>query len=70
MMALAVDYSIYARTLRHPSGLRMCARKHDKPTGSYHSKKHIDRECCLDKNEIPNPFCFYGSKYNKLLGRL
>lgn len=41
-------------------GKRYCAKKNDKPRKSKeHEKKHMDMECCLDPDEIPNPWCTY-----------
>ncbi|OGI26226.1 MAG: hypothetical protein A3J76_01430 [Candidatus Moranbacteria bacterium RBG_13_45_13] len=42
------------------NGKRYCAKKNDKPRKSKeHEKKHMDMECCLDPDEIPNPWCTY-----------
>ncbi|HPN96289.1 MAG TPA: hypothetical protein PLK35_00835 [Candidatus Moranbacteria bacterium] len=51
------------------NGQRVCAKKNDKPGKSkQNKKKHMDRECCLDPDEIPNPWCTYNSKrYQKYL---
>jgi len=41
-------------------GRRVCAKKNDKPRKSKtNKKKHMDMECCLDPDEIPNPWCNY-----------
>jgi len=41
-------------------GKRTCAKKNDKPRKSkQHKSKHMDMECCLDPDEIPNPWCTY-----------
>lgn len=67
-MTAFANFTLYGKTIKLPNGLRMCALKHDKPHKSFvHHKKHLDRECCLDPGEIPNPLCFYGVKYNKFL---
>jgi hypothetical protein len=45
-------------------GVYVCAEKNDKPRKSPKNKKgHIDRQCCLDPDEIPNPWCAYGEKH-------
>lgn len=42
------------------NGRPMCAKKNDKPKKSKQNKRaHIDRECCLDPDEVPNPRCVY-----------
>ena len=42
------------------NGKRVCVKKNDKPRKSKtHKKKHMDMECCLDPDEIPNPWCTY-----------
>lgn len=58
-----------AKTKAGPGGLRVCAKKGDDPSRSdTHSKKHMDMECCLDPDEIPNPHCYYSTKkYGKYL---
>lgn len=58
-----------AKTKAGPGGKRVCAKKGDDPSRSNtHSKKHMDMECCLDPDEIPNPHCYYSkSKYGKYL---
>lgn len=50
-------------------GRMVCIHKNDKPKVSGQGKPvHIDMECCLDPDEIPNPFCHYpADKYGKLL---
>lgn len=41
-------------------GRLMCGVKHDEPHKSRKNKKtHMDMECCLDPDEIPNPHCSY-----------
>lgn len=63
-------YELYGKTLIHPSGLRMCLNKKDKPKQSkIHKKWHVDRECCLDPYEKPNPHCYYGANYKNLLNK-
>lgn len=51
------------------NGLRVCAKSNDKPSKSDKNKKgHMDMECCLDPDEIPNPNCYYDpKKYGKYL---
>lgn len=46
-----------------------CAKKNDHPGKSNQNKgRHLDMECCLDPDEIPNPWCNYSSaKYQKYL---
>lgn len=58
-----------AKTKVGPGGKRTCAKKGDDPSRSdTHSKKHLDMECCLDPDEIPNPNCYYNpGKYGKYL---
>lgn len=50
-------------------GRLVCSKKNDKPSKSDSNKKgHMDRECCLDPDEVPNPRCYYPvSKYGDLL---
>jgi hypothetical protein len=61
---------LYSKTLKLPNGLLVCAVKHDQPHKSFKGKKrHIDRECCLDPDERPNPLCYYGIKYHKYLNK-
>lgn len=50
-------------------GRRVCNKKNDKPGKSKQGKgKHMDMECCLDPDEIPNPHCYYDpAKYGKYL---
>lgn len=57
---------------RDSQGRRVCAKKNDKPSKSDKGKKkHLDRECCLDPDEYPNPWCHYPlEKYGKLLEEL
>ena len=44
-------------------GRMVCEKEKDKPGISTQGKPvHIDMECCLDPDEIPNPFCFYSPK--------
>lgn len=41
-------------------GRYVCAKKHDRGQKSDKNKRgHIDRECCLDPDEVPNPHCTY-----------
>lgn len=62
----APDPDIYKRD---SEGRKVCAMKNDKPSKSkIHKKVHMDMECCLDPDEIPNPHCYYPqSKYGKFL---
>lgn len=51
------------------SGRKVCSKKNDKPSKSKKYKSiHLDMECCLDPDEIPNPHCYYPpEKYGKYL---
>ncbi|HPN96890.1 MAG TPA: hypothetical protein PLK35_03940 [Candidatus Moranbacteria bacterium] len=53
------------------AGRLVCAKKNDKPKKSKQNKKgHMDMECCLDPDEIPNPHCYYSSnRYTKYLSK-
>lgn len=46
---------------RKVNGRKVCEHKKDKGNHSKQDGKdvHIDRECCLDPDEIPNPRCYY-----------
>lgn len=50
-------------------GRMVCIHDDDKPGASKRDKPiHKDMECCLDQDEIPNPYCHYPrEKYGKLL---
>ncbi len=50
-------------------GRRVCGKKNDKPKKSKKGVgRHMDMECCLDPDEIPNPNCYYPpEKYGKYL---
>lgn len=52
-------------------GRMVCEKNNDKPGKSEKDKPtHIDMECCLDPDEIPNPHCYYPrDKYGSLLDR-
>lgn len=62
---------------RHPmpyifkivNGRRVCSNNNDKPSYSKKNDKiHLDMECCLDPDEIPNSNCYYDpKKYGKYL---
>jgi hypothetical protein len=44
------------------NGKKVCKHGHDKPVKSkknHKGKIHIDEQCCLDPDEIPNPRCYY-----------
>lgn len=42
------------------NGKGVCGKKNDKgKKSSKNPKGHIDRQCCLDPDEIPNPRCLY-----------
>lgn len=51
------------------NGKKVCKSKSDKPQKSEKGKGiHMDMECCLDPDEIPNPHCYYDpQKYGKYL---
>ena len=50
---------ISAKT-REQDGRRVCAGSLKTGEKSQQDKDvHVDRECCLDKDEIPNPRCYY-----------
>jgi hypothetical protein len=53
------------------NGRKVCNKKNDHPSNSdkgSHKPGHMDMECCLDPDEIPNPNCYYSqSKYGKYL---
>ena len=49
-----------AGKVRKVDGRKVCAHKDDDPHDSYQDKEvHIDRQCCLDPDEVPNPRCYY-----------
>lgn len=54
---------------KNSNGRRVCASKNDNPSKSKKNKgRHMDMECCLDPDEIPNPNCYYDpKKYGKYL---
>jgi hypothetical protein len=56
-------------TYKIENGQRACEKKHDKPQKSDKNKSgHMDMECCLDPDEVPNPHCYYPEeKYGKYL---
>lgn len=56
---------VYAKV----DGRRVCNRKNDHPKKSKNNEPgHMDMECCLDPDEIPNPHCHYSvEKYGKYL---
>lgn len=53
------------------AGRKVCEKKNDKPGKSKENNKgkiHMDMECCLDPDEIPNPHCYYDpGKYGKYM---
>ncbi|EKD58345.1 MAG: hypothetical protein ACD_56C00146G0004 [uncultured bacterium] len=55
--------------VRIVNGRNVCEHENDKPKKSKKtSKVHIDGECCLDPDEIPNSNCYYPQdKYGKLI---
>ena len=50
-------------------GRMVCIHDNDKPSISDKDKPvHKDMQCCLDPDEIPNPYCYYPpEKYGKIL---
>ncbi len=67
---------MYGLTFHRPTEHRMdtygrmvCAHDDDAPKKSTRDKPvHKDMQCCLDPDEIPNPFCYYPRReYGKLL---
>lgn len=43
-------------------GKKVCKHRKDKPVKSkknHKGKIHVDEQCCLDPDEIPNPRCYY-----------
>lgn len=59
----------FPNSYRKVNGRLVCAKKNDHPSKSKENKKgHMDMECCLDPDEIPNPHCYYPrEKYEKYL---
>ncbi|NTW89551.1 MAG: hypothetical protein HGB37_01380 [Candidatus Moranbacteria bacterium] len=59
----------YPNSYKKVNGRLVCAKKNDHPEKSKkNKKKHMDMECCLDPDEIPNPHCYYPpEKYGKYL---
>jgi hypothetical protein len=42
------------------NGLRVCAKRNNHGHESHNgSRSHMDRECCPDPDEWPNPHCYY-----------
>ncbi len=58
-----------AETERWHDGRRICKDENDKPRKSKKNPRgHMDMECCLDPDEVPNPHCYYPpEKYGKYL---
>lgn len=56
--AQAPEISVKTRKV---NGRRVCEDKNDKGNKSKQKGKdvHIDKECCLDPDEVPNPLCYY-----------
>lgn len=50
-------------------GRLVCEKRNDRIGISTQDKPvHIDMECCLDPDEIPNPYCYYSrERYGRLL---
>ncbi len=60
----------FPNTFKLENGKRVCEKKNDKPGFSKENnkgKKHMDMECCLDPDEIANPWCTYSPNYAKFL---
>lgn len=59
----------FPRSYRKVGGRLVCAKKNDHPSKSDKNKRgHMDMECCLDPDEVPNPHCYYPpEKYGKYL---
>lgn len=51
------------------NGRRVCKKTDDNPSKSQNNPVgHIDAECCLDPDEVPNARCYYPSeKYGKMV---
>ncbi|NTW14237.1 MAG: hypothetical protein HGA31_04380 [Candidatus Moranbacteria bacterium] len=59
----------FPRSYKNVGGRLVCAKKNDHPSKSNKNKQgHMDMECCLDPDEVPNPHCYYPpDKYGKYL---
>lgn len=68
-LVMAKDKFFIRATTRIVNGRMMCLKSNDKPKLSKKKKWHIDRECCLDYKEIPNPHCYYPPKYQFLINK-
>jgi len=44
-------------TRKLPDGRRVCPVKSEHPQGG--GELHVDEDCCPDRNEYPNPRCYY-----------
>ena len=68
-IAPGIVASVPATYKKDSLGRMVCEKRKDKPGISTQDKPvHIDMECCLDPDEIPNPFCYYHpERYGKLL---
>ncbi len=68
--AIGVPGPILSET-RIVNGRNVCIKNNDKPRKSKKTNKiHVDSECCLDPDEIPNSLCYYApEKYGKLLSK-
>ncbi|MEI6650784.1 MAG: hypothetical protein WCL23_05135 [Candidatus Moraniibacteriota bacterium] len=52
----------YPNTYAVVNGRLVCEKSNDHPSESdTHEKGHMDMECCLDPDEVPNPHCTYSS---------
>lgn len=67
---LGVSGPILSET-RIVNGKNVCKDINDKPKKSKKTKKiHVDAECCLDPDEIPNSNCYYSpEKYGSLINK-
>jgi hypothetical protein len=58
-ISLAEAPSILSKT-KKVNGKYTCGKKNDKGHKSNkYNKTHVDQQCCLDPDEIPNPRCAY-----------
>jgi hypothetical protein len=57
---LARSQSPLPVSAKKSGGRYVCAKKSDSGQKSDQNKRaHIDRQCCLDPDEVPNPHCSY-----------
>lgn len=62
----------YPVAYKKQGGRLVCSKDNDKPAKSKQGKGiHLDMECCLDPDEIPNPHCYYPlEKYAKVFEQI